>query len=111
MKQVWQHLHNAFVRGRVFMWLHYLVLYFCVYLGIFITKTFGDLTTHTHTHTLMEECEKTNKNLVLNFIKASSLPSTNWLLVLTWPLITLLGGLDNSVSQESHQTGSVYDLL
>lgn len=66
---------------RVFMWLHYLVLYFCVYLGIFIRKTFGDLTTHTHTHTLMEECEKTNKNLVLNFIKASSLPSANWLLV------------------------------
>lgn len=104
MKQVWQHLHNGFVRGRVFMWLHYLVLYFCVYLGIFIRKTFGDLTTHTHTYTLMEECEKTNKNLVLNFIKASSLPSANWLLVSTWPLITLLGGLDNSLSQESHQS-------
>lgn len=100
MKQVWRHLHNGFVRGRVFMWLHYLVLYFCVYLGIFIRKTFGDLTTDTHT----EECEKTNKNLVLNFIKASSLPRANWLLVLTWPLITLLGGLDNSLSQESHQS-------
>ena len=87
MKQVWQHLDNGFVRGRVFVRLHYLVLYFCVYLGIFIRETFGDLTTHTHTHThthtLMEECEKTNKNFVLNFIKASSLPRANWVLVLT----------------------------
>lgn len=62
------------------------------------------LETLQHTHTLMEECEKTNKNLVLNFIKASSLPSANWLLVSTWPLITFLGGLDNSLSQESHQS-------
>ena len=63
MKQVWQHLDNGFVMGRVFVRLHYLVLYFCVCLGIFIRKTFGDLTihthTHTHTHTLTEECEKT----------------------------------------------------
>ena len=59
MKQVWQHLDNGFVRGRVFVRLNYLVLYFCVYLGIFIRETFGDLTihtgvrarTHTHTHT------------------------------------------------------------
>ena len=45
----------------MFVRLNYLVLYFCVYLGIFIRETFGDLTihtgvrarahTHTHTHT------------------------------------------------------------
>ena len=45
-----------------------------------------------------------NKNLVLNFIKDSSLPRANWVLVLTWPLTTLLGDLDNSVSQEPHHS-------
>ena len=39
----------------MFVRLNYLVLYFCVYLGIFIRETFGDLTIHTgvraHTHT------------------------------------------------------------
>lgn len=104
MKQVWQNLDSCFSGGNnAFVWLPYMVLSLCV-IWKYSLEIWGGELYHAHIHTrdiLLRENK--SKNLILNFIKASILPSKLGF-SLCFAIITLLGIPDKSVPQEPHHS-------